>query len=55
MTPTIIPEYLIPTIRRYREQYGWNWAITTRIINRYYGTECTKKELEKIYREKVNQ
>ena len=52
MTPTIIPEYLLPALQRYREQYGWNWTITTRLINRYYGTEYTVKELRQIYAER---
>lgn len=50
MTTTIIPEYILPVLVRYVDQYRWSWTRATRIINLYYGTEYTEKELKKLYR-----
>lgn len=50
MTTTIIDEYILPTLVRYRDRYRWRWSICMRIINLYYGTEYTEKELKALYR-----
>lgn len=50
MTTTILDEYILPTLVRYRDRYRWSWNISMRIINRYYGTEYTEKELKALYR-----
>lgn len=50
MTTTIIPEYILPTLVRYRQRYRWSWNISMKIINRYYGTEYTEADLKKLYR-----
>ncbi len=50
MTTTVIDEYILPAVARYRDRYHWSWNFTMRIINRYYGTEYTEKELKSLYR-----
>ena len=50
MTTTILDEYIRPTLLRYIDRYHWNWSITVRIINLYYGTAYTKRELQALYR-----
>lgn len=47
---TIIDEYILPTLVRYIDRYHWSWNISMRIINRYYGTEYTERELKRLYR-----
>ena len=50
MTQTILDEYILSTLSRYIDRYGWSFAMSTRIINRYYGTEYTLRELKMLYR-----
>lgn len=50
MSAIVIDDYILPTLRRYIDQYHWSFAISTRIINLYYGTEYTQKELRRLYR-----
>lgn len=50
MTATIIDEYIRPVLIRYIDRYHWNWNTSTRIINLYYGTAYTKRELQALYR-----
>ena len=52
MTTIIMEEYILPTLVRYRDQSHWSWNRATRLINLYYGTEYTEKELKKLYRRK---
>jgi hypothetical protein len=49
------PEQLLPVLTRYRERYHWGWSITTRLINRYCGTNYTEKQLKKLYRQQAKQ
>ena len=49
MTTTIIPEFILPTLTRYIDRYHWSWNISTRVINNYYGTRYTERELRKLY------
>lgn len=53
MTTTIIDEYIRPVLTRYIDRYHWNWNTATRIINLYYGTAYTKKELKKLYKKEA--
>lgn len=55
MTTTVIDEYILPTLIRYRDRYRWSWNISMRLINMYYGTEYTEKELRKLYRKNAAQ
>lgn len=51
MTPTMIDEYVRPVLIRYIDQYEWSFNIAKRIINRYYGTEYTEKQLKALYKQ----
>lgn len=51
MTTIILDEYIRPVLVRYIGQYGWSWTMTRRLINMYYGTEYTEKELRALYRQ----
>ena len=53
MTTTLIDEYILPTLIRYIDRYHWSWSRAARIINLYYGTEYTKKQLEQLYRQHI--
>lgn len=50
MTTTIIDEYILPVLTRYIDRYHWSWNISIRIINQYYGTEYTEKQLKALYK-----
>lgn len=50
MSTTVMDEYILPILVRYIEDYQWSFAVSTRLINMYYGTEYTKKELRDLYR-----
>lgn len=54
MTTTILDEYILPVLVRYIDQYQWSFNMATRLINRYYGTEYTQKELRALYRKNQN-
>jgi len=49
MTTTIMDEYILPVLTRYIDQYQWSFSMAVRLINRYYGTEYTQKQLKKLY------
>ena len=49
MTTTILDEYILPTLLRYIDHYKWSFSISTRLINMYFGTEYTQKQLKKLY------
>lgn len=51
MTTVVIDEYIRPTLTRYIDQYHLNWSKARRLINLYYGTEYTEKQLKKLYRQ----
>ena len=51
MTTTVIEEYILPTLSRYIDRYQWRWNLAKRIINLYYGTAYTEKELARLYRQ----
>lgn len=50
MTTTIMEEYILPTLTRYIDRYQWSFNLSKRLINMYYGTEYTEKELKSLYR-----
>ena len=41
---------ILPTLRRYREQHQWSWNLSMRLINMYYGTHYTEKQLKSLYK-----
>lgn len=49
MTTIVIGEYIRPTLLRYIDQYRWDWPRARKIINLYYGTEYTEKQLKELY------
>lgn len=50
MINTVMDEYILPTLLRYIDRYHWSFNISMRLINRYYGTEYTEKQLKALYR-----
>lgn len=50
MTTTVIDEYILPVLIRYIDHYHWSWNISMRLINQYYGTEYTEKQLKALYK-----
>ena len=41
---------VLPILLRYRDRYRWSWNLSTRLINLYYGTHYTEKQLKSLYR-----
>ena len=41
---------ILPTLLRYRERYRWSWNLSMRLINQYYGTNYTEKQLKALYK-----
>ena len=51
MTTTVIEEFILPTLFRYRDRYQWSFNLAKRLINMYYGTDYTEKELKRMYKQ----
>lgn len=51
MTTTILDEYIRPTLLRYIDQYQWSFSIAAQLINMYYGTDYTQKQLKELYKQ----
>ena len=41
---------ILPTLRRYRDRHQWSWNLSKRLINLYYGTHYTEKQLKALYK-----
>ena len=41
---------VLPTLLRYRDQHQWSWNLSMRLINLYYGTNYTEKQLKALYK-----
>ena len=41
---------VLPTLRRYRDRNRWSWNLSMRLINLYYGTHYTEKQLKSLYK-----
>ena len=41
---------VLPVLLRYRDQHQWSWNLTMRLINLYYGTHYTEKQLKSLYK-----
>lgn len=41
---------VLPTLLRYRDRHQWSWNLSTRLINLYYGTNYTEKQLKAMYK-----
>lgn len=48
MTP--MDEKILPALLRYIDTYQWSFNLAKRLINRYYGTAYTEKELKRLYK-----
>ena len=48
-TQTTDPDVL-PTLLRYRDRHRWSWNFSKRLINMYYGTDYTEKQLKSLYK-----
>ena len=46
-------EDVLLTLLRYRDEYQWSWNFSTRLINMYYGTQYTEKELKALYKKGI--
>lgn len=43
-------EDILPVLLRYRDRYQWSWNMAMRLINMYYGTQYTEKQLKTLYK-----
>lgn len=41
---------ILPVLLRYIDDYQWSFNIAKRLINMYYGTAYTEKELKQLYK-----
>ena len=41
---------ILPVLLRYRDGHGWSWNLSMRLINLYYGTNYTEKQLKSLYK-----
>ena len=41
---------ILPVLLRYRDRHRWSWNFSARLINLYYGTSYTEKQLKALYR-----
>lgn len=41
---------ILPTLLRYRDGHQWSWNLSARLINLYYGTRYTEKQLKLLYK-----
>ena len=41
---------ILPALLRYRDRHRWSWNLSMRLINLYYGTNYTEKQLKSLYK-----
>ena len=41
---------VLSTLLRYRDRNRWSWNLSMRLINMYFGTNYTEKQLKSLYR-----
>ena len=41
---------VLPALLRYRDRHQWSWNLSMRLINLYYGTSYTEKQLKALYK-----
>ena len=41
---------VLPALLRYRDRHRWSWNLSMRLINLYYGTHYTEKQLKTLYK-----
>lgn len=45
---------ILAALLRCRDRHQWSWNLSKRLINMYYGTQYTEKELKALYRNAQN-
>ena len=53
--PAIADGDILPALLRYRDQHRWSWNLSMRLINLYYGTHYTEKQLKSMYKKRGTQ
>lgn len=46
----VTDEDVLPILLRCRDGHQWSWNLSKRLINMYYGTQYTEKELKALYK-----
>ena len=46
----VTDEDILPVLLRYRDRHRWSWNLSMRLINLYYGTNYTEKQLKSLYK-----
>ena len=49
-TPAVTDADVLPALLRYRDRYQWSWNLSARLINLYYGTGYTERQLKALYK-----
>ena len=44
---------VLPILLRYRDGHGWSWNLSMRLINMYFGTNYTEKQLKSLYKAQI--
>ncbi len=44
-----VSEDIISRIKRYVDEYRWDWIVVKQVVNNYYGTQYTVAQIRKIY------
>lgn len=44
-----VSEDIMNRIKRFVDEYGWDWIVVKQVINNYYGTQYTVSQIRKIY------
>lgn len=47
----VMDPFIAPTLIRYVDRYHWSFNRARRLINMYYGTDYTNRELRRLYKE----
>lgn len=44
-----VSEDIMNRIKRFVDEYGWDWIVVKQVVNNYYGTQYTVSQIRKIY------
>ena len=45
---------ILSALLRYRDRHRWSWNLSKRLINMYYGTDYTEKQLKALHKAHVS-
>ena len=45
---------VLSALLRYRDLHHWSWNFSKRLINLYYGTNYTEKQLKSLYKAHIS-